>query len=94
MSRVVVYITSLPTGSSLAEDISDHNIILERSSQAYTEKDIGIVLIGVRMSHLSILTTKVHSTYLSIPSHTYDSLTLQVFFTAFDVNTSLYDSTV
>ena len=28
----------------------------------------------------------------SIPSHTYSSLTLQVFFTAFDVNTSLYDS--
>ena len=50
-----------------------------------------IVRIGVRISGLAILTTK-YTLLTSIPRHMYNSLTLKVFCTAFDANTSLYDS--
>ena len=67
-------------------------IILEHNCpQAYTKMYVGIVRIGVRVSGLSILTTK-YTLLTSIPRHMYNSLTLKVFCTAFDANTSLYDS--
>jgi len=67
-------------------------IILEhKTPRAYTKTYVGIVRIGVRISRLAILTTK-YTLHTSIPCHVYNSLTLKVFFTAFDANTILYDS--
>ena len=67
-------------------------IILEhKTPRAYTKTYVGIVRIGVRISRLAILTTK-YTLHTSIPCHVYNSLTLKVFFTAFDAITSLYDS--
>ena len=83
--------TMLAVDLSIVRCTNFRTILEHKTPRAYTKTYVGIVRIGVRISRLAILTTK-YTLHTSIPCHVYNSLTLKVFCTAFDANTSLYDS--